>query len=162
MKKLLVSFALVLLQAGVLFGETFTGTWQGALKVPNGELRIVIKISTTDADKLAAVSYSIDQGGQPISANTITASGSNLKMTFVALNGTYEGKLSADGKTIAGTWSQGMPMPLNLTLATPATAWTIPTPPPPPVRMSGKTSIRGSKWPLLSRASQAGPANYIP
>ena len=141
MKKLLVcSFALVVLQAGLLFGETFTGTWQGALKVPqapNGELRIVIKISTTDADKLAAEFYSIDQGGQPLSATTIAANGSNLKMTLVPLNGTYEGKLSADGKTIAGTWSQGMPMPLNLILATPATAWTIPTPPPPPVRMAG-------------------------
>jgi len=141
MKKLLLcSFALVVLQAGVLFGETFTGTWQGALKVPqapNGELRIVIKISTTDADKLAAELYSIDQGGQPFSATTLTASGPNLKMTVVPLNGTYEGKLSPDGKTIAGTWSQGMPSPLTLTRATPETAWTIPTPPPPPVRMAG-------------------------
>ena len=141
MKKFLVcSFALVVLQAGFLFGESFTGTWRGALKVPqapNGERRLVIKISTTEAHKLVAVSYSIDQGGQPISASTITASGSNLKMTFVPLNGTYEGKLSPDGNTILGTWSQGMPMPLNLTLATTETAWTIPTPPPPPVRMAG-------------------------
>jgi uncharacterized protein (TIGR03435 family) len=141
MKKLLVcSFALVVLQAGLLYGETFTGTWQGALKVPqapNGELRIVIKISTTDADKLAAEFFSIDQGGQPLAATTVTASGANLKITLVPLNGTYEGKLSPDGKTIAGTWSQGMPSPLTLTRATPETAWSIPTPPPPPVRMAG-------------------------
>ena len=135
MKKLLLSmFALAILQAGALIGQTFTGTWQGALKVPqapNGELRIVIKISTTDADKLAAEFYSIDQGAQPIAANTVTASGSNLKMAVAQLNGSYEGKLSADGKTIAGTWSQGMPTPLTLTRATPETAWTIPEPPPP-------------------------------
>jgi len=141
MKKLLVcSFALVALQAGVLFGETFTGTWQGALKVPqapNGELRIVIKVSTTDADKLAAEFYSIDQGGQPFSATLVTVSGSNLKMTVAPLNGTYEGKLSPDGKTITGTWSQGMPTPLTLTRPTPETAWTIPTPPPSPARMAG-------------------------
>ena len=141
MKKLWISWlALVALQAGVLSGETFTGTWQGALKVPqapNGELRIVIKISTTDADKLAAELYSIDQGGQPFSASTVTASGPNLKMSVTPLNGTFEGRLSADGKTIAGTWSQGMPTPLTLTRATPETAWTIPTPPPPPVRMAG-------------------------
>jgi len=140
MKKLLLcSFALVVLQAAALFGETFTGTWQGALKVPqapNGELRIVIKISTADADKLAAEFYSIDQGGQPFSATAVTASGASLKMTVTPLNGTYEGRLSPDGKTIAGTWSQGMPIPLTLTRATPETAWTIPTPPPPPVRMA--------------------------
>src|SRR5580658_6663371 len=141
MKKLLVcAFAFVVLQAGVLFGETFTGTWQGTLKVPeapSGELRIVIKISTTDADKLAAEFYVIDRGGQPFAATGVTASGSNVKMTVVPLNGTYEGKLSADGKTIAGAWSQGMPTPLTLTRATPETAWTIPTPPPPPARMAG-------------------------
>lgn len=140
MKKILsCSFAVVLLQAGALFGQTFAGTWQGALKVPqapNGELRTVLRISVTDADKLAAQFYSIDQGGQPIAATTITANGSNLKMTFVPMNGTYEGKLSADEKTITGTWSQGVPQPLILTRATPETAWTIPTPPPPPVRMA--------------------------
>ena len=144
MKKLLVgSIALVILQAGALFGETFTGTWQGVLKVPqapNGELRIVVKISTTEADKLAAMFYSIDQPGAGLSATTITSSGSNLKMTLVPLNGTYEGKLSADGKTITGTWTQGMPMPLNLTLTSPQTAWAIPTPPPPPVRMAGNVN----------------------
>lgn len=144
MTKLLVcTFALAAMHAGAMFGEIFAGTWQGALKVPqapNGELRIVLKISTTDADKLAALFYSIDQGGQPIPATTVTANGSNLKMTITALNGSYEGKLSADAKTIAGTWSQGTPAPLTLTRATPETAWTIPEPPPPPVRMSGNAN----------------------
>lgn len=139
MKKLLLwTAALAILHAGALFGQTFTGTWQGALKVPqarNGELRIVIRISTTDADKLAAELYSIDQGAQPIAANTVTTSGSNLKLAIAQLNGAYEGKLSADGKTIAGTWTQGMPAPLTLTRATPETAWTIPEPPPPPKMM---------------------------
>jgi uncharacterized protein (TIGR03435 family) len=137
------SFALTTLCASTLFGQTFAGTWQGALKIPqapNGELRIVLKISTTDADKLAALFYSIDQGGQPISATAVTASGSNLKMTISALNGSYEGRLSADAKTIAGTWSQGAPLPLTLTRATPETTWTIPEPPPPPVRMSGNAN----------------------
>jgi hypothetical protein len=66
MKKLLLwTFALATLDASGLFGQTFTGTWQGALKVPqapNGELRIVIKISTTDADKLSAELYSYRSG----------------------------------------------------------------------------------------------------
>jgi uncharacterized protein (TIGR03435 family) len=140
MKKLLPwIFAFTCVQAVALFGQTFAGTWQGALKVPqapNGELRLVLKISTTDVDKLAGIFYSIDQGGQPIPATSVTASGSGLKISIAALNGSYEGRLSPDGKSIAGTWTQGMPAPLTLTKATPETAWTIPEPPPPPVRMS--------------------------
>ncbi len=136
MKKLLLStLALAALQASALFGQTFTGTWQGALKIPqapNGELRVVIKISTTEADKLAAQFYSIDQGGNPIPAKTVTASGSSLKIDIPTLNGTYEGKISGDGATITGTWTQGQPLPLNLIRATPQTAWTIPEPLPPP------------------------------
>lgn len=46
-------------------------------------------------------------------------------------------KLASDGKSIAGTWTQGgPPLPLNLARATPETAWTIPEPLPPPVRMA--------------------------
>ena len=43
------------------------------------------------------------------------------------IGGSYEGKLSADGKSIAGTWSQGLkPLPLNFERATAETAWEIP------------------------------------
>ncbi len=121
-----------------LFAQSFTGTWQGAIKVPqapNGELRIVLKISTTEADKLAAEFYSIDQRSPAIPA-TITTSGATLKMTVERVNGAYEGRMSADGKNISGTWTQfGNPSPLELTRATAETAWTIPEPPPPPKMM---------------------------
>ena len=137
MKKLLLS---AIAFSSVLFGQTFTGTWQGALKVPqapNGELRTVIKISTTAADKLAAEFYSIDQKSPAIPA-TVTTSGTTLKMSIERINGSYEGQISADGKTISGTFTQGAPLPLVLTKATPETAWTIPEPPPPPKMMDVK------------------------
>ena len=121
--------------------QTMTGTWQGALKAPqapNGELRIVIKISISDADRLKAEMFSLDQGAQPIPATTVNQSGSTLKITVAALNGSYEGKLSSDGTTIAGTWTQGAPAPLTLVKATPETTWTIPEPPPPPKMMDEK------------------------
>ncbi len=48
------------------------------------------------------------------------------------IGGTFEGKLSEDGKTITGTWTQGtQPLPLTLVRATPETAWDNPAPPPP-------------------------------
>jgi uncharacterized protein (TIGR03435 family) len=140
MNKMLSIFVLAICACGALCAQSFPGTWQGALKVPQapkGELRVVIKIKTTEADKLAADFYSIDQRTPAIPATSLTASGSTLKMTVERLNGTYEGRMSADGKIINGTWTQqGMPLPLDLTRATSETAWTIPDPPPTPKMMA--------------------------
>jgi|SRR5579863_113889 len=133
--------ALAALQSSALFAQTLTGTWQGALKVPqapNGELRIVVKIAITEGDKLKADLYSIDQQTPAIPANTVSLSGSTFKMAIAALMGNFEGKLSADEKSIVGTWTQGMPLPLTLVKATAETAWTIPEPPPPPKMMDEK------------------------
>ena len=139
MKKVLWVLTLSICSGNALFAQSFPGTWQGALKVPqapNGELRIVLKISTTAEDKLAADLYSIDQRTPAIPATTVAPSGNSLKMTIDRLNGTYEGRMTADGKTINGTWTQqGMLAPLDLTRATPETAWTIPEPAPPPKMM---------------------------
>jgi uncharacterized protein (TIGR03435 family) len=132
--------ALAAVSGGALRAQNVTGTWQGTLKAGQQDLRTVVKILLED-DKLKGAFYSIDQRSPAIPANTITRDGSNIKMTFSALNGTYEGKLSGDGNSIAGTWSQGGPaLPLNLVRATPETAWTIPEPPAPPVRMAASAS----------------------
>ena len=137
MKKLLCVIALAALSGIALQAQNLTGSWQGTLKTPtNQELRLVVKVSLVD-DKLKAVFYSIDQKSPPIPATTFTKDGSAVKMTISALNGTYEGKVSADGNSISGTWTQGgPPAPLVLLRATPETAWAIPDPPPPPVRMA--------------------------
>jgi uncharacterized protein (TIGR03435 family) len=119
---------------GGLFAQNVTGTWQGTLKPGARDLRTVMKISLED-DKLKAVLYSIDQGGQPVPASAIAQNGSTVKMTFAAIGGDYEGKISGDGNSITGTWTQGAPLPLNLTRATAETAWAIPEPPPPPKMM---------------------------
>jgi uncharacterized protein (TIGR03435 family) len=136
MKKLPLALFATLL-ASALHAQNITGTWQGTLKAGPQELRTVYKISLED-DKLKAVLYSIDQGGQPINASAITQDGSAIKIKIAQINGTYEGKLSADGNTITGTWDQGLgnPLPLNLVRATPETAWTIPDPLPPPKIMA--------------------------
>jgi uncharacterized protein (TIGR03435 family) len=110
--------------------QSLEGTWQGTLHA-GADLRIVFKISKADGGGYKAVNYSIDQGGAPIPVAKVTLEGSTVKMSVTAVGGTYEGKLSADGKTIVGNWSQGSPLPLNMTRTTPETEWSIPTPPPP-------------------------------
>jgi uncharacterized protein (TIGR03435 family) len=144
MKKLLLFFAFLGFQAALLYGQPLTGTWQGVLKrrdAPNGEQRIVIKVSTTETDKLAAIMYFINVGAStPVPSSAVTANGAGLKMSFERINGTWEGQLSADGKTLDGTWTQDEPRPLVLTRATAETAWTIPDPPPPRQVMDPKAA----------------------
>jgi uncharacterized protein (TIGR03435 family) len=103
----------------------------------------VFKISKADGGGYKGVSYSIDQGGNGIPVDKITLDGTTVKMSLPAIGGTYEGKLSGDGKTIAGTWTQGAPLPLTLTRATPETEWTIPPPAPniPPMDANANPSF---------------------
>jgi uncharacterized protein (TIGR03435 family) len=106
------------------------GTWQGTLETDH-HLRAVMKISN-DNGKLTTVVYSIDQGGQPINATGVALQGTVFKFIAPSINGTYEGKLSADGKFITGSLTQNsQPVPLNFVRATPETAWEIPAPPAP-------------------------------
>jgi uncharacterized protein (TIGR03435 family) len=95
-----------------------------------------MKISRADDESLKAVMYSIDQGGQPLNANTASQQGSTVKIVYDAIGGEFDGKMAADGASIAGTWTQGpAPMPLTLARASAETAWAIPEPPPPPKLM---------------------------
>ena len=142
MKTLMRGAAAFALSVCALLAQNITGSWQGTLVPPNGkELRIVFKVSMAN-DALKAVLYSIDQGGgQGISATSATLQGTTVKIAIPNIGGNYEGKLAADGNSIAGTWTQGPnPMPLALKRATPETAWAIPDPPPPPVRMAANAN----------------------
>lgn len=118
-----------------LLAQDIAGNWQGTLQPPQGPaLRLVLKISLEN-DRLKALAYSIDRNPQPIPANAITRDGSGVKISFSAIAGGYEGKLTADGNSIAGTWRQdSFSGPLRLIRATPETAW-IPELPPPPKNM---------------------------
>jgi len=111
-------------------------TWQGTLHAGR-DLRTVVKITKNDKGAYQAIFYSIDQGGQPLNIDSVIVNGSDVKMELKLIGGTFTGKLSADGKTIDGSWSQGpSPLPLVLTRATPETAWEIPKPPPPVPEMA--------------------------
>jgi uncharacterized protein (TIGR03435 family) len=107
-----------------------SGNWQGTLHAGK-DLRIIVQLTKGDS-QLKAVMYSIDQGGQPINTTAVSLQGTVFKFTAPSVNGSYEGKLSADAKIIPGTWTQGgQSLPLTLVRATPETAWDIPAPPAP-------------------------------
>jgi hypothetical protein len=107
MKRLMLGMIVAtLMSAATLRAQEVAGTWQGTLQPPNAPkpLRLVMKI-TTEADQLKAVLYSIDQGGQPMNAGAVTFQSSTLKVALPAIGGSYEGRMSADGSSIVGTFN---------------------------------------------------------
>jgi uncharacterized protein (TIGR03435 family) len=127
MKKLILCvIALATMFGTAARGQDISGNWQGTLKVGK-DLRVIFNISKGEKDGWSAKFYSIDQTPQPFPVNSVTEQGSTVKMTVDTIGGSFEGKLSDDGKTMTGTWKQGpQPFPLVLVRATPETAWEIP------------------------------------
>src|SRR3954470_812119 len=143
MKKLMLwTMVLAIASARVLHAQDIAGAWQGTLQPAGGgpALRIVMQLSRAADQTWQARMYSIDQGGQPINA-TGTLQGSGMKIAIPAIGGTFEGRLSDDRNSIAGTFTQGASTPLNLARATPATAWDIPAPPAPPTPMAATANL---------------------
>src|SRR5262249_47664287 len=74
---------------------------------------------------------SIDQGpdrGTALPASAVTVQQTAITLAFPAIRSTFTGTIGADGNSIAGTWTQGQPLPLELRRATPETAWKDPSP----------------------------------
>jgi uncharacterized protein (TIGR03435 family) len=130
MKKfLLLLFSLASLGGASSHAQDITGTWQGTLSVGK-DLRLVLKFSKDASAAWKGDFYSIDQTGQAFGLTKIVARDGAVSFAFNQAGAEYAGKLSADGGTISGTWTQGSnPIPLVLTRVKPEAAWTIPEPP---------------------------------
>jgi len=112
-----------------LCAQDIAGQWQGTLKTGARELRQVVTIAKATDGGWNATLFSIDQDfGNGVPINSVTLQGSNLKLTIDRIRGTYEGRISGDRTSIAGTWTQGRSLPLELKRATPETAWSDSSP----------------------------------
>ena len=109
--------------------RSLAGTWQGTVRSGDADLRIVIRISD-DSAGLKALWYSIDRGPGSFRSSAVSVQDSNVKISFQAIDGIFEGKWSSDGNSLPGTWTRGETVPLNLIRATAETAWAIPEPAP--------------------------------
>ena len=125
MKKILLWLTvLATLSGSALWAQDIAGNWQGTLHADKG-LRVVLKISKSDKSGWNAMMYSIDQGPDGMAVTSITLQGSTLKFSIDPIHGSYQGKLSADGNSISGIWTQGPPLPLDFQRATKETAWSL-------------------------------------
>ncbi len=96
------------------------GIWNGTLKVPGLDLRLVFKIKETPEGTLTGTMDSIDQGAELIPVDSIQVAGGKVRFDIRAVNSYFEGVFDDQGKLI-GKWHQnGMAFPLNLQLSTEA------------------------------------------
>src|SRR5271163_1353271 len=108
-------------------GQGIAGDWQGT--VGEKKRRLVVRIAASSDGGWKATFHPIDQTTQPIRIDSVILEGRSLKLAINAIQGAYEGTISADANSIAGTWTQGKSLPLELRRATKESAWlAAPTP----------------------------------
>jgi serine-type D-Ala-D-Ala carboxypeptidase/endopeptidase len=92
------------------------GIWLGTLKVGDASLRTQIHLKTDAQSKEYCSFDSLDQHAMGIECSNVVLSGDDFSFDLPAVKGHYAGKLSADGNTLTGTWTQGGPtLPLTFT-----------------------------------------------
>jgi uncharacterized protein (TIGR03435 family) len=138
MKKLMLCLAVIAAMLGSRAGaQDFSGDWQGVLKVTGSDIRMVMRVSRGDKGAWAVKLINADRATQPMNASSVTVDGTSFKFSVDLMGASFAGKLSTDGKSISGNWTQGpQPVPLELVRATAQTAWEIPTPPAAPKPMA--------------------------
>lgn len=110
-KNLLISFLLSL--SIIAFGQDITGKWNGLLKVPGVQLRLIFHINKTDTG-YSAIMDSPDQGANGIPMSRANFEKSVLTVELTTLQLEYTGKLDSTGMVV-GTFKQaGQSFPMNL------------------------------------------------
>ena len=88
------------------------GDWSGVIAAPQGDLRILLHVKT-DADGTLALFESPDQSPMKMVA-FLTHEGDGVRVELRGIGG-FEGRLSPDGRTLDGQWTQmGGALPLTL------------------------------------------------
>jgi uncharacterized protein len=111
---------LILRTVSTAGAQTVAGDWQGTLRVGAASLRIAVHINADPDGKLSGTLDSLDQGARGIRLGAITVNNRQVTFTVPAVAGSFDGKLSEDGNTIDGSWTQGASLPLVLTRGEPA------------------------------------------
>lgn len=123
-KIVLPVFGLLTLCWVPLRAQEIAGTWQGSLQAGAG-IRSVLKIERSGRGGLKGMFYAIDQTTEGVPVSSIAFKDSVLRFSIDAIHGSYEGRLGADGTSIAGSWTQGSTWTLNFQRATKKTVWVI-------------------------------------
>jgi non-heme chloroperoxidase len=128
MKRATLRVVMLAVFSTALHAQDVIGSWQGTMQTAPG-LRAVLQISKAECNRLSGKLYSLGDDPHPIPLTSVTLRNGVLRFSIESLAATYEGKLSDDGSSIHGTFTQGRTSSLNFNRATPETAWPLdPTP----------------------------------
>ncbi|WP_254413053.1 alpha/beta hydrolase family protein [Dyadobacter diqingensis] len=106
-------FTFLLLISFSAKAQDISGQWNGILKLPGAQIRLVANLVKTDGGYSGTLD-SPDQGAKGIPVNAVAFENSNLKLAMASLNAEYTAVLGADN-TFKGTFKQnGMTFPLDL------------------------------------------------
>ena len=90
------------------------GAWEGALKVGNSELRLVLRIAEPMAGTFHAQMDSVDQGARNLPVTLLTYQKPAIRFEMTAINGAFAGSLNDRDDQMTGTWTQmGKKLPLT-------------------------------------------------
>jgi hypothetical protein len=93
--------------------DAYAGDWEGVLHAGPRNLRLELHLQISGGETTATLA-SLDQGIS-MPATGVKVENGELGILFLAAGGELKGKISSDGKTIAGSWTQGTSLPLILT-----------------------------------------------
>jgi hypothetical protein len=94
------------------------------------QARLILRFTKSDIGQYSAFLISVDEGGfdDPIRTSAVVIRGTNLTVTFASTGATYQARVSPDGRTLSGTWSQRSPITLEFSRATAENRWRDPSP----------------------------------
>jgi uncharacterized protein len=83
------------------------GEWEGAMKVGEAELKLVLHVSGEKSGEIAATLDSPEQGVYGMGVTSVSKEQDTLKFELAPVGGSFEGKVAVDGRSISGSWKQG-------------------------------------------------------
>jgi D-alanyl-D-alanine-carboxypeptidase/D-alanyl-D-alanine-endopeptidase len=89
------------------------GIWLGTLKAGSQSLRIQLHVKSDVSGKESCSVDSLDQAAMGLECAHVLLEGNKFSYDVPVVSGHWSGTISADGKTLTGTWTQGQPLPLN-------------------------------------------------
>ena len=112
MKKIILSFCLLLSWAGAFAQKPIEGDWMGKLNLGPQSLTIVLHVNCNAQGEVKCTLDSPDQGVKGIAVETDYCSSDSISVSIASLALSFQGKLKGD--EIVGTFTQGQPFPLTL------------------------------------------------
>jgi CubicO group peptidase (beta-lactamase class C family) len=122
------------------------GIWLGTLSAGGANLRVQTQVKSDRAGKLYCSLNSLDQGAMDLACENVQLDGSRFSFEVPAVKGSWSGTLAESGNELAGTWTQGAPLPLRFTRQTSLAKPKAPEPPKfgeamPPVPLADLKSV---------------------